>query len=132
MNTEDFAPTLTEADWAWAAGFYEGEGSITYSFTNQRQTGMMRMQIGQKDREPLNRWLYVVRCGKINGPYERDARPIYYWQMGQRDEIARIYHKISPWLSQRRKGQFAEVFYKYGQYLLQKGSDWSIMEKTND
>jgi hypothetical protein len=48
---------------AWAAGFYEGEGSVTLI------GGRLAVQIKNNDREPLERFRTAVEAGKIYGPY---------------------------------------------------------------
>lgn len=47
------------ADLMWAAGFYEGEGSITAC------DGKLFLSVAQVDREPLDRFAAAVQCGRI-------------------------------------------------------------------
>lgn len=40
---------ISEVDLAWVAGFYDGEGSMSFA-----KSGRPRVTIGQKDRRPLD------------------------------------------------------------------------------
>lgn len=48
---------------AWAAGFFEGEGSITTS------NGRLIVRIHNTDLEPLEGFARIVVFGEIYGPY---------------------------------------------------------------
>ena len=52
---------------AWAAGFFEGEGSVTGTL----HRGKFRLQLTISQREPstLCRFLHAVKLGNVTGPY---------------------------------------------------------------
>jgi len=49
-----------KAQWAWAGGFFEGEGNIDIS-----NRGDVRLQIFQKRLRPLELWAEVTGAGRI-------------------------------------------------------------------
>lgn len=53
---------------AWAAGFFEGEGSV---YVEQLESGpYLRLNLAQvDDRLPLDRFAAAVGVGKVNGPH---------------------------------------------------------------
>jgi hypothetical protein len=55
---------------AWAAGFFEGEGSVT------RHGTQFALQIKNTDLEPLERFRNAVEAGTIYGPYWYDDSAI--------------------------------------------------------
>jgi hypothetical protein len=103
---------------AWAAGLFEGEGSITLS-------GAIRVvQLRNCDEEIVRRFHKVLRVGKFYGPYvnrasERDGYPrqdYFHWAArGQDCEIA--LEMMWPWLSTRRRRRAVEVGYDVPPFL---------------
>lgn len=76
---------------AWAAGIFEGEGSLSLASTgrplrdgSRRRTP--RMQIGMTDLDVLEKFHKAVGLrGTIMGPYDRGAnKPIYHWAASAR------------------------------------------------
>lgn len=89
--------TPTTYDLIWAAGIYEGEGSVDCRDGYKDQS--FRMTVTQKDPWILNRFQQL-----FGGSLVRNGRGYYRWilcgRMG-RELIFRFY----PWLSPRRKAQ---------------------------
>jgi hypothetical protein len=56
---------------AWAAGLFEGEGSITHVY------GRTQLRIHMTDFEVLERFLEIIGAGRIYGPYSRKERDGY-------------------------------------------------------
>jgi hypothetical protein len=95
---------------AWAAGFYEGEGSVTLS------GGRLALQIKNNDREPLERFRYAVEAGKIYGPYAYSGgrlgrRPFWIWVAHSGSALG-VVRLLTPWLSQRRLAQILDALAK--------------------
>lgn len=123
------------AEWAWAAGFYEGEG--TFVLAGGVRSRCLALRIGQKDTEPLERFLSIVRVGKINGPYVngvKGERTHYVYSLSRLADVRWVIQGISPWLSKRRIEQIEAVESRYAEYQagLQKNQISSIMENNND
>ena len=87
----------TDIDWAWAAGFLEGEGCFSpESGTDKRA----RMSANQKQREPLEK---LLECfgGRI---YAYKKRDLYLWML--RGKPARpVMETLLPMMSTRRQEQ---------------------------
>lgn len=93
---------------AWAAGFFEGEGSITET------GGRLVLRIHNTDGEALGRFAAVVERGKIYGPYENASRdgcrrkPFYAWVAHEREAVA-VLDLFWRWLSTRRLARAEEL-----------------------
>jgi len=98
------APTVraTTQDIAFAAGFYEGDGSC-----GSQQGSSMRVTASQKDPEILN-WLRNRFGGNVYLPKRADSRMLFQWQIsGAR---ARGFaQSIYGLLSRRRQQQILKV-----------------------
>jgi hypothetical protein len=93
---------------AWAAGFFEGEGS--FRLNNGRTPSL---QANQVDREPLER-LQRILGGTLNGPYgpygknTGGRKPYYYWQVTGEEAKAAM-RRMEPYLSVRRLFQWEAI-----------------------
>lgn len=57
-------PQINREELAWAAGFFDGEGHVSY------RNGALTLEVAQKDTRVLERFQQaVLGVGKINGPY---------------------------------------------------------------
>ena len=54
-------------DFAWAAGFFDGEGCSYVMKVKQRK--YPRLRLCQVDSRPLTRFVEIIDIGKIRGPY---------------------------------------------------------------
>lgn len=98
---------MLSAEVAFAAGLFEGEGSVIVPDVS----GAARMTMCSTDREPLER-LIAVWGGRLYGPYRHGGRtnkPIYQWQVSGWDTVAQVYADIGALLSPRRRSQFETV-----------------------
>ena len=93
---------------AWAAGLFEGEGSISV------RNGKPIMQLKMCDGEVVERFQAVVRLGKVYGPYENRVNdgyprsPYFVWTASS-DDSAIVIEMFWPWLSDYRRTRAAEV-----------------------
>lgn len=97
-------PVQTEL--AWAAGFFDGEGCVTY----RAQTGQLCLSIPQVDRRVLDRWIEAVGVGMVRGPYKMGAgRP--GWQDQYVISITNFkgtkltLERLWPWLGEVKREQ---------------------------
>lgn len=102
---------LRLADITWAAGFFEGEGSIVaYSRHGSGRAAVLRMHVAQVDPRPLERLARILGCGKVRGPYKKSnprARPQWNWQAENR-RAQDAFALMVPWLIQKaEKGTLA-------------------------
>lgn len=109
---------------AWAAGLFEGEGCFT-SKTNGRAGSTARYPVCEMrstDKTTLDRFLRVVRIGKIYGPYPqygagakdskyagRVYKPVWTWTAYGPEKVGAILKLLKPGLSKRRRDRAAEI-----------------------
>lgn len=90
-----------EAEISWAAGLFEGEGTITKNGT------ALALRVNGTDPEPILRFAQVVGHGKVYGPYARQERdgytrkPVWIW-VAQGEAGLKVLEILAPWLSDRR------------------------------
>jgi hypothetical protein len=92
-------PTLSSYDChelAWAAGFADGEA---WFGTAKRGRGYWRLHItiGQKHREPLDRFRAAVQAGGVYGPYRRS--PGFWTYAASAAQARRVVSLLTPYLS---------------------------------
>jgi hypothetical protein len=98
-NLTDTPPEEPAFDWfAWAIGFWEGEGSVS------RAGAYICLNAGQKDEEPLLR-LAQAFGGNVTGPYRTGSR--YQWSISSKG-AAELAIRIMPHLSNRRQAQIID------------------------
>jgi hypothetical protein len=98
----------TEAEWAWAAGLFEGEGSIILGKTRYRQPALW---LRTTDRDVLERFAQIVGAGYITECALREChtKQQYSWSIGSRAEVRRILLQMRPWFGVRRGAKADEV-----------------------
>lgn len=89
---------------AWAAGFFDGEGSI--SVTKIKGFGRLLIQIGQSDIRPLIRFKNAVNCGTINGPYQiKNYKPMWRFSIRIYKDCKKTLELLWPFMSEPKKEQ---------------------------
>jgi hypothetical protein len=89
---------------AWAAGFFEGEGSITHTDRD------LQLLLKNTDRDMVARFAQIVYRGVVYGPYtsaDRDGyrrKPYWMW-VALGDAGHDVVDLLAPWLSRRRLEQ---------------------------
>lgn len=61
---------ITEAEWAWAAGFIDGEGCFTPRKTHGGKYRTITLVVGQVRKEPLEKLAKILGV-QVRGPYTR-------------------------------------------------------------
>ena len=94
---------------AWAAGFFEGEGSVTLHGKR------LAVSIKNNDLDPLVRFRRIVQSGKVYGPYQYASRlgrnPFWFW-VAQQDAALAVLQDLAPWLTRRRLAQALDALAK--------------------
>lgn len=97
----------SELEIAWAAGLFEGEGSIV--FCNTQGYRFPRISIKMCDQDVLEKFGKIVGIERLNGPYETKQtqanpqwKPAYEWHTSKKKEVARILSSFLPYLGARR------------------------------
>ena len=99
--------TPTSEEVAWAAGFFEGEGTVA-----RRKQGRF-IAINNTDVDVLERFHAIVEVGVVRGPYgpynDLSRKPIWTWSVSNAEGRQHVADLLSPWLSVRRCEQLADV-----------------------
>lgn len=103
-------------EWAWAAGFFDGEGCVSVKRQKQKtRAGTFVysypvVQMTSTDRSLLERFQRIVGAGKIvDNPhrardgYERKMR--WHFSIYRRTEVERVINSLAPWLGESRLQQ---------------------------
>lgn len=111
-------PVKTEI--AWAAGFFDGEGTVFVRHTLRHKGGTtgkyyplttVEIAATQTDRQPLDRFHRVVKVGAVHGPYKRSKKnkkkwkPYYRWETAGRPSVAKVLHLLWPYMSEPKQDQ---------------------------
>lgn len=92
-------------EWAWLAGLFEGEGSVSISYGNCAQ-----VRIGMTDKDvietvhrlyPTRSMRYVERKGR--------RKTMYIWQVSNRDGVRAFLAGVLPYLHSRRRARALEA-----------------------
>lgn len=99
---------------AWAAGFFDGEGSAWAQAREGRRTSQPMAQINQAGAngvpEVLERFRCAVGCGQIYGPKRMAGRiDLYSWVASSRSNVAQAFDAIAPWLGPVKAAQFSDA-----------------------
>jgi hypothetical protein len=126
--------TKKDIELAWAAGFYDGEGSskaIYYHYKTKK--GKARnpsrnvcMSVSQCELAPLERFKKAVNnLGHINGPYHYKAQKRPYWIWSSSCASAKeVFKKLKPYLSQAKKLQYELVSDSLNSYVPNRQKGW--------
>ena len=105
--------TATEAEIAWAAGLFEGEGSCFVSRRQDRPVVRIGMTMRMADRDVVERFHRIVGVGQFTGPIVhirktdgKRLKDVFEWRTGSWHVINDLYVLFKPWLADRRRGQF--------------------------
>lgn len=95
---------------AWAAGFFDGEGSIVRHTRNR-----VCLAVGQTDQRPLIRLQKALSYGTIVGPYMTkpgtlSKKPIWYFRVHAKEAIQDCLNKLWPYLSEPKKERALEIY----------------------
>jgi hypothetical protein len=98
---------------AWAAGLFEGEGSIEIIRAPRLRPGV-RLHLNTTDHDVLLRFAEVVGCGSVREVKAPSvARPhwktCWTWRTGRIEECGRLLMLWRPYLGERRAARVAEA-----------------------
>src|SRR5215472_5877824 len=99
---------------AWAAGFFEGEGSFTLNRSRLQPRPQPHLTISQVERAPLERFMAAIGgFGHIYGPYVHDLPgrrgAIHRYRMGRFEHVQATVCFLWPWLSAWRRKQAVSI-----------------------
>lgn len=98
----------TAADWAWAAGLFEGEGSAVCTPYFKKRTRYQRfLVVTSTDADVLEKFCAIVGAGVVRYNQRRNApvhyKPVHRWTCSNWSDIERIARGFLPWLCERRR-----------------------------
>jgi hypothetical protein len=95
---------------AWAAGLFEGEGSIvTY---HARRCETPKLQVQMTDHDVILRFHQTMALGRVNGPYVRAGKSWkaqWTWSVTSFESVQALVAMWWPWLGARRRLKATEV-----------------------
>ena len=108
---------MSEPDWAWVAGLYEGEGTC-YFHSGQRTTGgwiaQIRIQLAMCDEDVVNRLPEMTGMGKVYHKNLKGPRKNQWaWVVTNHVDVYMFAKTVWPWLGVRRRLQFIDNLQKF-------------------
>ncbi len=95
---------------AWAAGFYDGEGSCSGRYNRHgNRRGYLRFNLGQKDPRPLHRFHRAMGVGQIY-VVSKNGKPYYEWMATNMIDTAVVANLLWPYLSEPKREQYARKY----------------------
>lgn len=109
---------MTHTERAWAAGFFDGEGSTVIKWSKDKRRTYIMATVGQTNPETLKRFQDAVGgYGKIFGPYRRAKfphwAPAYKWVVDKFEHTQMVMVLMWPYLSSPKRQQFKQAFQKF-------------------
>ena len=98
---------LDNEEIAWAAGVFEGEGSIVH-----RRNGTVLLTLGMTDRDVVERFQRAIRTGRLHcvpAGRSRRRKPLWRLDGNKSDDVLRVIDLLYPRLGTRRRQRADEV-----------------------
>jgi hypothetical protein len=93
---------------AWAAGFFDGEGSFTTSLDSYGYKHA-RVCVSQNTRELLDRFAVAVGTGKVYGPHSYKQSCPYMWVANGPVKTRLVFELLDPYLGSVKRAQAERV-----------------------
>lgn len=95
---------VTEAELAWIAGVYEGEGCLTH---NKK---CWSLRVGMTDRDVIDRLQAMTGMGRVTtNPREKQGgKPYHTWSVSAQQDLATLVNRMLPWMGERRRARALE------------------------
>lgn len=105
---------MDRCEFAWAAGFWDGEGSAYLTGALDRGTRQPQARVNQSSvsgiPEVLQRFQLAMGFGEVKGPDLREGKePLYRWVVSNRPEVVKVLTLLRPWLGIVKRRQLANV-----------------------
>jgi len=96
-----------EFEYAWCAGLFDGEGSTSVLKAQRDKYAYVRMNVPQKLPEVLDKFLSIVKVGKI---YKSKTRNILSLDIYKQEDVVSCLNMLWPYLSEVKKKQALNAF----------------------
>lgn len=122
-----------EIELAWAAGFYDGEGSVSCTSNNGNPNTRIQLSIGQKNHSDgtiakvLTRFMNAVRTGKIYKK-TRIGKEInqHQYLISKESDVFVVLEKLWPYISEQKKDQATKAMLS-----LSEGKKQLLLKRIN-
>lgn len=98
---------MTDIDLAWAAGLFEGEGSLGLTAIKNRANSIkVSAVICMTDKDIIERFTAVMGFGVMKGPYKSSyptGKLRYTWEVQSQPDVLRVIEMFLPFFGERRK-----------------------------
>jgi hypothetical protein len=99
---------VTDTEIAWAAGLFDGEGSVTI-----KKRGGATIQLGMTDLPLVERFTRVVGVGSISGPrIQPNRKPSWVWFACGLNAVS-VARLLLPYVGDRNIGRFERLIQYY-------------------
>lgn len=106
---------INREELAWAAGIFEGEGSITKAHRYHPNSWAIRLSVGNTDLQMLRVFHAVLSgLGYVNGPLTAGRqKPLWTWQTNKFEHVQAVMAMFWYWLSPRRRTTYSVLAKDY-------------------
>lgn len=100
---------------AWAAGLFEGEGSmfLVKQIRNEKEYKYTRMELRMTDQDVVEKFRDVLGVGRIHYKNSPSLKPnwkdSWCWQLTNKEECRQVIDKFWPYLGKRRRDKVLEL-----------------------
>lgn len=97
---------------AWAAGLFEGEGSIDVRQRKPTHKKVITATVASTDEDVIDRLLAIFRVGAKSGPYRHRNpahKPYWVWRVSAQSDVAAVLMTLYPLLGDRRQARAREA-----------------------
>lgn len=100
---------MTEADYAWAAGLFEGEGCLTW-LKRPGQYNYPTTTLSMTDEDVVRRFAAIIGIGKVTmRKLKPNRKQEWQWRAFGAAAMAHLDETIGPWLGSRRRAKLDEM-----------------------
>jgi hypothetical protein len=100
---------VNDHDITWAAGLFEGEGSI--DIKKSRGYEYLRLQLASTDEDIIRKFHYIVGLGSVfgpYGPYKTGLKQQWRWHISNKKADS-VLSCLLPYLGDRRTAKALEI-----------------------
>lgn len=88
---------------AWAAGLYEGEGSVSLLRRPTSTRPKIQLGLSSTDEDVVRRFAAAVNFGRVTGPvFRTNRKPLWSWRGHGWDLVASFFESARSFLGSRR------------------------------
>lgn len=98
---------------AWAAGLFEGEGTVGYQETAGRIR--VRFALAMTDEDMVRRFHSIVGVGNVAGPswHSGSTKPQWRWSATSKADAATVSDLFYPFLGERRRDALERAWHQF-------------------